>query len=302
MNQTDILSAFTSWHNPFANFFASIFTFMGNEEFYFLILPLIYWCFSKQVGFRLFYVFLLSMYVNSFLKIHFAVTRPIGTDGITSLYVSSAEVGSHYPHDSFPSGHAQGSATLWGYLAYVIKRRSFTYFAFALILLISVSRLYTGLHWPIDVVVGILLGLGLVLLSMQLQQWMTATTITMKWIIVLVAPIVLLILFPQDEGVKYSAFLLGAGIGYLLEKKYVNMLISRSVWRKSVAYIIGVAVLFTLQSGLKVVFPELLAFDFVRYVLIGIWGLVGAPYVFVLLRIYRKEKIEDATGKPPFSA
>ncbi|WP_026675083.1 phosphatase PAP2 family protein [Alkalihalobacterium bogoriense] len=296
MNQIDILIWFTKWQHPFLDFIASILTFFGNEEFYFLILPLIYWCVSKQMGFRLFYIFLLSMYSNAFLKVNIAVTRPIGSEGISSIFVESAQVGSHYPHDSFPSGHAQGSTTLWGYLAYMVKQRNFTIFACILIFLVSCSRLYSGLHWPIDVISGVLIGLGIILLSFQLQQWMSATTSTMKWGIVTLVPLVLMFVFPHDEGIKYSAFLLGAGIGYLLEKSFVNMEISPVLWRKIVVYAIGIIGIFVLQGGLKVLFPPLLMWDFIRYVIIGLWGLLGAPYLFILFGLYKNSTKE--TGNP----
>jgi membrane-associated phospholipid phosphatase len=289
MSQLEILQWFTQLQHPVLNEFARVLTFLGNEEFYFLILPLIYWCFSKTTGFRLFYIFMLSVYVNSFLKIAFAVTRPIGAEGVNNLFVSSAEVGSHYPHDSFPSGHAQGSATLWGYLAYTSRSAIFMISAFILILLISVSRLYTGLHWPTDIIVGISLGFGIILVAVFVDKFLSSLGDGIKWILAIVVPITLVLVFPEEEGFKFSGILLGAGVGYLLEGKLVNMKISRSIIRKVVAFAVGIAGMFAIQVGLKEVFPEQYIFDFIRYGFIGFWGLFLAPIIFVTLRIYEKE-------------
>lgn len=290
MSQLEILQWFTNIQHPFLDQFARVLTFLGNEEFYFIILPLIYWCISKPIGFRLFYIFIFSMFINSFLKIYYAVTRPIGAEGVNSLFVSSAEVGSHYPHDSFPSGHAQGSATLWGYLAYISRSTKFMVFAALLIVFISVSRLYTGLHWPVDIIVGMALGIAIIIASIFVQKFLQSIGIGFQYILAIIVPIVLVLIFPEEEGFKFAGLLLGAGLGYLLEGKFVKMEISRSIFRKVIAFVLGLLGMFVIQEGLKLVFPDPLIFDFIRYALIGIWGLYLAPLLFVLLRIYEKEE------------
>ncbi|MCE7793000.1 phosphatase PAP2 family protein [Salipaludibacillus sp. CUR1] len=293
MTETHILIEFTKLQHPVLDLLASLFTFLGNEEFYFLIIPLIYWCFSAKTGFRLFYIFLLSVYINSFLKITVAVERPIGTEGVNSIFISSAEVGSHYPYDSFPSGHAQGSATLWGYLAAVVRRKWFTAAALFLILSISLSRLYSGLHWPSDIVAGLILGGLVVSAGIFVQKRIIYLPGYLKWILGLVLPFLLVIIFPEEEGMKYAGILLGAGIGYFIQERAVNMQIDDRVWRRIAAFILGITVTFTLQSGLKAYFPDTVLFDFIRYGVIGIWITLAAPFLFMKTGLYKR--------KSPFS-
>jgi undecaprenyl-diphosphatase len=65
---------------------------------------------------------------------------------------------------SFPSGHAVASAAFYPLLAWVLTRRRprlfpiAISFAGALVLLVSVGRLYLGLHWPTDVLGGWVIG------------------------------------------------------------------------------------------------------------------------------------------------
>jgi membrane-associated phospholipid phosphatase len=65
---------------------------------------------------------------------------------------------------SYPSGHALGSMVLYGMIAYLLSQQypkfsSIIYVAAAgLILMISFSRLYLGVHWPTDIIAG--LGIG----------------------------------------------------------------------------------------------------------------------------------------------
>lgn len=68
---------------------------------------------------------------------------------------------------SFPSGHAMGSAVCFGALAYLAMRTiprwrhraAAIAFAFTMILAISASRIYLGVHWISDVGAGIAAGL-----------------------------------------------------------------------------------------------------------------------------------------------
>lgn len=294
MNQTDILVTMTELQNPFLNFFALILTFLGNEEFYMIILPLVYWCISKTAGFRLFYIFLVSIYINAFFKIHFAIKRPIDIEGVNSIFLESAEVGSHYPYDSFPSGHAQGSATLFGYLAYMINKRSFWIFAIIIVFLISLSRLYSGLHWPTDVMVGVSLAVVVLIIAIAIEKRVSKLSTNIKWFLAIAFPIFLMVIFPEEEGIKYAGFLLGAGVGYLLEAQTNQMVIAKEIWRKAAAFVIGIVGLVAIQTGLKVVFPDAILFDCIRYALIGLWGLYVAPLVFVLLKLYQSERAVPA--------
>jgi hypothetical protein len=41
---------------------------------------------------------------------------------------------------------------------------------------------------------------------------------------------------------------------------------------------------------LKEVFPHLLLFDFIRYVILGIWVTIGAPFLFQSFRDNKKQK------------
>jgi undecaprenyl-diphosphatase len=71
-------------------------------------------------------------------------------------------------HSSFPSGHALTSVVLYATLAYLLARMGGTRAlrrltlaaALLLILLIGLSRLYLGVHYPSDVLAGFLVGLA----------------------------------------------------------------------------------------------------------------------------------------------
>ena len=95
--------------------------------------------------------------LNGMLKNVFHRTRPEifpwGTDAFTS---------------SFPSGHAMSAAVVYGTVAYLAARLQRTRLAraitigvaLALIALISLSRIYLGVHYPSDTLAGVTIGLA----------------------------------------------------------------------------------------------------------------------------------------------
>ncbi len=92
--------------------------------------------------------------LNYLLKEVFARARPALWDYIV-----------HAVHYSFPSGHAMVSTAVYGYIGYVLAkefpqwRKPIVAATVALILAIGFSRLYLGVHWPTDVLVGYAAGL-----------------------------------------------------------------------------------------------------------------------------------------------
>ena len=295
----------------------NLFSFLGTEDFYMLALPIIYWCVDSMVGLRVALILLFSTSLNSALKLAFHGPRP---------YWYSPSVHGLAVETSFgvPSGHAQNAAVVWGLLAAHLRNWWSWLVAVFLILFIGLSRLYLGVHFPHDVLLGWLIG-GLVLwLTMRywepLTAWIRKQNAGWQVIVAFLASLVLFLLplipyvwlkvtnwQPPQVWATYdpattislsdSATAAGTFFGMLVG---VVWLASRGGfqtrglwWQFILRYLLGVAGVLIVRYGLKAIFPEgeyALAYflRYLRYALIGFWVTGGAPWAFISLKLARK--------------
>jgi membrane-associated phospholipid phosphatase len=140
-----------------------LFTFLGTENFILLVMPALLWCIDVSLGIQVGMLLLLSNSLNGILKMAVGWPRPYWiTENIRALSTETSY--------GFPSGHAQNAVVLWGRLAVAVKRWWSHVLFIALILLISISRGYLGVHFPTDILVGGLVGLLLLGLWMRLNE------------------------------------------------------------------------------------------------------------------------------------
>lgn len=109
-----------------------------------------------------------SLGVNTLLKTSFDRSRPDLVPHHTAVYTAS-----------FPSGHAMAAASIYLTLGALLarleaRRRVKTYIllvAGLLALLVGISRVYLGVHWPTDVLAGWAAGAGWALLCWLVAEY-----------------------------------------------------------------------------------------------------------------------------------
>jgi len=149
------------------NDFWIFFTSLGDNGILWIITSLVLICFKKTRKIGLVCgvaIFIGALITNITLKNLVARTRPFyAIEGLITLI--------DYPSDySFPSGHA----TSWfaggmGMFLTVKKRYSFIFLILAL--LMAFSRLYVGVHYPTDVLAGLIVGTLSAILSYFIVKW-----------------------------------------------------------------------------------------------------------------------------------
>lgn len=250
-------------------------TALGTMEYYMVAIPVVYWLIDKHLGARFAAFFAFSAFTNSCLKYLFQAPRP-------PLEIRLA-VQEGY---SFPSGHAQGSTAFWGFLALELRKPWAWAGAAALIALISFSRIYLGVHYPIDIVGGIAVGAMLLWGYSALAKHLPRRVPARSWIWpVLGIGAILYLIHPTGDGPVTVGFVVGGLVGYVLESQTLDFSSRGSAAQQVLKVLLGVAALFALRIGLKPVTGLLpgATGDLVRYALLALWVTWGAPWLFVRL-------------------
>lgn len=235
-------------------------TWLGDEMFYILAISLLYWCWDRRLAYRLSYGFLVSMWFNATLKQW--VNNPRPSPEVVRCLLPLRD-------PSFPSGHAQGSATFWLYLASQLRRRWFTVTAGLLVLLVGLSRIYLGVHYHTDVLFGWALGLGFVILLSRFADTLERGASTTVVAVSILLPLAMVLVHGSKNALNPAGFLFGVAIGYRLVGQQEPAR-AAALPKQLMRVILGLGLVLGLRVGLKLAFPESLVFDFIRYSLIGL--------------------------------
>ena len=282
----DVIRFVQQIQHPAVDVFFEGVTFLGNEPFFLVFLPTVFWCINFDVGARLGVTVLLSTYLNVSLKDLFMHPRPFEIDPSVQRYDTYGF--------GLPSGHAQTAVVMWGVLAAEIRRRWAWVIAIVLMVLIGFSRIYLGVHFPTDVLLGWIVGvlvLGLyVWREREIESWLARRSIAAQLALAAGVPLVLVLLHASENTVISMGVLLGLGIGGVLAVHFVPFTAEGPLWQRVLRFVVGVIGLLALYVGLKAVFPAegeryYALLRFVRYAITGFWGALGAPWVFKLLGI-----------------
>ena len=265
-------------------------TFLGDEAFFLVSLPCIYWCLCKKTGARLSVLFLFSTYINMVAKLFADMPRPFEYSTAVLKLVDASGGG-------FPSGHTQGGVVFWGYLAYRYKNSLFRVIAGLLVLGIPLSRVYLGVHFPIDIAGGYLFGALLLFGYLKAEDnfavWHERIGLKAMLVAAIGLPTLLAALVFEDKtAVASMAALAGMGTGFLLENHYLGFAPAEKWTRKVASFCMGMIVFGLCYVGLKVAFSGLEPaplYRYIRYGIVGLWGGVGAPWLFLKLKWSRHE-------------
>lgn len=246
-------------------------TTLGRDEVFIVALALYTWLVRPQGGRDLGVAFALSYLVNSGLKYGLDLPRPFVAQPELASEAAKATAGG----PGLPSGHAQMAATLWGGIAIQVGRRGVWIAAVALIGLIAVSRLALQVHYPSDVIVGLLLG-GLFALSARhgyfpQHDW---TRLALPLVLLAVAA-----LLPSSTPRE-----LGAGLGMLAGFWYArpSFVPPREWTGRLVVALLGLVMVFAVYFGLSALPEEVRNLGLVRalrYALLVVVAVQGVPFV-----------------------
>lgn len=145
-------------------------TFFGELNTTLVILAIIYWCISKDLGTYLMMGWSGNRIANGFMKITVCAYRPWIRDSRIIPHGDAITTATGY---SFPSGHTMNAGTVYGGTAMYGKNFSkpSKIMLYLIVVLVALSRTFLGVHTPQDVLVGMASSLLVMWLTLKLTRW-----------------------------------------------------------------------------------------------------------------------------------
>ena len=282
------------------SFFGAV-TYLGDEIAFMVLAFVLFWCVDKRTGYYAFLVGLFGTVANQFLKIFCRIPRPWVLDPDFTIVEQARAAATGY---SFPSGHTQNAVGTFGAAAVMTKRKWVRAVCIVFMLLVPFSRMYLGVHTPLDV--GVAFAMALALLAALYPAFRSEQTMhkAMPWLIVAALAFSCFFLgyvtglradfAPGSENasnlasaVKNAWTLAGAVLAllpmYLIEKKYVRFEVN-AVWYAQILKValglaLVVAIRTVLKAPLRAILPSGPA-DAVRYFIIVLFAGCAWPLTF----------------------
>lgn len=301
-----LLYFFEGIRQPWLDKIMLVFTEFGGETLFMALAIGMFWCYSKRTGYYMLSVGFIGTIFNQFLKLVFRISRPWVQDPEFTIVEAARADATGY---SFPSGHTQNAASTMLCPAMMTKHKGIKIVLWAVYILVAISRMYLGVHMPLDVGVSLAAGLALVFALRPLfaggepsPRRMYALLIAMLGMAALYTFYVEAWRFPADvelenleHGTKTAYTLLGAVAGmlfsYWLDQRYVHFSVKGSLPAQAVKLVVGLAVTvgirMALKSPLNALFGGAPVADAFRYFIMvvfaaGVWPM-AFPWICKML-------------------
>ena len=262
----EFLKFLESIRTPFFNSFFSTVTHIGEETIFILVGIIFFWCINKKHGYYILFVGFMGTVINQFLKLFFRIPRPWVKDKDFTIVESAKAEATGY---SFPSGHTQSSVGVFGSIARLNKNIIVRILCVLPCVLVPFSRMYLGVHTPLDVGVSIIVALVLVFTlypivnkATQSKKGMRIFFSVMILIAILFLLFVLLYKFPDNtdinnlnSGIKNAYKILGCILGlwlaFEIDEKFIKFETKAVWWVQAIKIVIGFVLILAIKSGLK---------------------------------------------------
>lgn len=302
-----------SIRNPFLDTLFSLVTHLGEETLFMLIGLIFFWCVNKKQGYYILFMGFVGTVVNQFLKLWFRIPRPWVKDPDFTIVESARAEANGY---SFPSGHTQTAINTFGGIARCRGERWLRAVMLIACVLVPLSRMYLGVHTPLDVGVSFVIGVVMVFALYPVFNWAMKKPSNMRAVLLVMTVLsigyllfVELYNFPTDidphnyeSGIKNSYKILGCILGmwltYEVDCKFIKFKTEATVLGQILKVVLGVVPVFAvkalLKSPLHALFGGSFVADGIRYFLIAVVAGVLWPLTFKFFaKLGKKSAVEE---------
>lgn len=265
--------------------FFLIITQLGGEIFIIALLLITYWTYNKKEAILATYILIAAIISNYWLKFMIANDRPP-----TSNWLPGADASNY----STPSGHSQNSATLYGWFAARVRAWWMALVSIILIVLVGISRVYIGVHYIEDVILGWGIGIITVLLFIYIEkparEYLSKYNQEFLYLLLIIIGFTMTLIStlfpvpPEDNFGAYGGLVVGFALGLILEMRFVNFSTEPyqgQKWRLVIRAVIGLILVIGMMYGLALFLPsEEIWLRMIRYILIALTGIFIWPLIF----------------------
>ncbi|WP_148558010.1 phosphatase PAP2 family protein [Terrisporobacter glycolicus] len=303
-SQLDILMYLQSIRNELLTGIFTFFTICTEVPVITVLTGVIYWCINKKAGQRTIFALCGSLNINAGVKNYVKMPRPIGTDGLQSLRIETA---TGY---SFPSGHTQTSTTFWTSMMYLFRKSWIYIIGILMIIGAGISRLYLGVHWPMDVIVAWGFGIVLSVIFIKLFDYIDDTKNYYILVVLMLIFGVCTYFIGGEDLYKMFGLYTGFALGYMVEDTFINFSTGNETRRKNIfaknpskkeglgkkilRFVVGIISLLAVYLLLNYVQDTLIVnkteeiiniIKYFKYTIVVFWGVAGAPALFKLFKL-----------------
>lgn len=259
------------FRNPIFDHFFKFLDYFDRQEFYFVLIPIVWAMRGWKSGMHLFYILILSSLTNHALKELFLSPRPFHLDAQLGI-IQVKGLG-------FPSGAGQTVILLSGILLTTWKSPWKWAVAFVYIVAVSFSRVYLGIHFPTDILGGWVVGFGLLGIYLYLFPAIEKRLERLKpfflFVLSQAGPLLLLLGQYTMSAVVLCSVAMGMGVGVFAMHKYSSFLTNprtnKEVILRSLVGVVGTFGCYAMTFFVP---------TFLRFLIVGLWVSLGSEWVY----------------------
>lgn len=308
--QLPLMLFFQNIETIFLDTTSEIITVFGESPIPLLITIFIYWCWDKKKGFVVVNSLMSAMMSMQILKAIFRIPRPF-MKYPELIQGKRQQTATGF---SFPSGHSTTASSFYGGLCYSFKQKWIRTLSIALIVLVPISRLYLGVHWPMDILVGTLIGLVSAFALGRVFEKLYRNEKAFMIYTILFALVTLLIALPlaiiMDVNtlnyatlaefkattlyraihnlMQNSAIAAGIFAGMALDRKTLKFVPAQSAKTRILSLVAGLLMLAVVAPLIAIPVAKY-TFEFLTLAFVGIWVTYLFPLIATKLKLMEKE-------------